>query len=394
LGQISSVSAQTMEFVAMAWLILDLTGSPFLLGITSMAHAVPSLAFFLFAGAAADRTDRRKLLMAIFAGASAIYFAIGVLVLTHTVQVWHVLLASLLIGCLRVMDQPARHGMIPNTVPREDMPYAIAMSSFAFQVPRPIAPAVAGVLIALIGIGATYLVIAAGALMAMTMYSLLRVDAKPRGGEEHGWIQDVMEGVRFVRSDQVIYGLMGLSFVNSLFGLSYIVLLPVLAREVLDVGPEGYGLMHTLTGIGGMLGALAAAQLARNGHQGRQAILGAIAFGFLLVSLAYIPWYVVACTLLFFIGVFNQLYMTTTTTVLQLSIPNDLRGRVMSIWGITFSLIPTGGAISGAVTEHMGVQFALAMGGCFVIASTLIAAASLPRLREIDRGTAPAPAAG
>jgi MFS family permease len=218
----------------------------------------------------------------------------------------------------------------------------------------------------------------------------------PSAGERHGWVADIREGLAFVRSDQVIYGLIGLAFVNCLFGTSYGVLLPVLAREVLHVGSDGYGFMQTVAGIGGLAGALAAAQLARTGNKGRQALGGAVIFGSLLVLLAFVPTYAPAVILLFFTGITNQIYMTTTTMVLQLSIPNELRGRVMSIWGLTFSLIPTGGAISGAVAEHFGVQFAIALGGVMVIASTLAVAAALPNIRQLDRrtGVVSAPAAG
>jgi MFS family permease len=381
-----------MEFVAIAWLVLELTHSPAILGLTSLAQALPTLAFFLVAGTVADRTDRRRLLAFLAGTAGVIYLIIGVLVVTHMVQVWQVVIGAFLLGCLRVMDQPARHGMIPNTVPREDLPSAVAMASLAFQIPRPVAPALAGLLIAVVGIGPTNLIVGAGSLTAMVFYSLIRVDAVPRGGAKHGWLEDVAEGLRYVRSDQVIYGLIGMTFVNSLVGMSYVVLLPVLAREVLHVGPEGYGFMQTASGVGGLFGALAAAHLARSGNRGRQALAGAVVFGALLLTLASCPWYLPAVALLFCIGLANQLYMTTTTTTLQLSIPNELRGRVMSIWGLTFSLIPTGGAISGAIAEHSGAPTAIALGGICVIATTLAVAALLPHIRKLDQPLAPGPA--
>jgi MFS family permease len=256
-----------------------------------------------------------------------------------------------------------------------------------------VAPAIAGALIAFIGTGPTYFVITCCALSAMTAYGLIRVDMTPRMLQGQSWMQDVIEGLTFVRRDQVIYGLIGMTFVNSLFGMSYVVLLPVLARDVLFVGSESYGLMQTATGVGGLLGALAAAQMARAGRKGRQALVGATVFGGLLVVLSFCPWYVVTCGLLFLVGTANQLYMTTTTTVLQLSIPNELRGRVMSIWGLTFSLIPTGGAISGALAEHFGAPFALALGGVLVILTTVAVAVSLPRIRQLDRGVVLAGAA-
>jgi MFS family permease len=375
-----------MEFVAGAWLVLDLTGSPLILGLVSLAHAVPTLVFALVAGAAADRMDRRRLLSSIFAIAALIYFSLGALVLTNLAQAWMVVLAALLIGCLRVMDQPARHGMLPYTVPRSDLANAVAVASLAFQIPRPIAPAVAGVLIALAGIGPTYCVIGGIAVVAMVMYWLLRVDAVPPRGERHSWTEDVVEGLQFVRRDQIMYGLIGMTFVDSLFGMSYMVLLPVLARQVLDVGSAGYGFMQTAAGVGGLAGALVAAQLARAGRKGHQLLAGAATFGGLLVALAFCPWYLLACALLFGVGLTSQLYMTTTTTVLQLNIPNELRGRVMSIWGLTFALIPTGGAISGAVAEQFGAPVAIAAGGTGVIIATMAIAVWMPRIRQLGHG--------
>jgi MFS family permease len=165
--------------------------------------------------------------------------------------------------------------------------------------------------------------------------------------------------------------------------MSYTVLLPVFAREILHVGSGGYGFMQTAAGIGGIAGSLVAAQLARSKGRGRQALTGGVCFGALLVVLSFCPWYVPACVLLFVVGLANQLYMTTTTTVLQLSMPNELRGRVMSIWGLTFTMIPIGGAIGGTVAEHFGSPAALALGGVAVIATTLLVATTLPRIRQL-----------
>jgi MFS family permease len=193
----------------------------------------------------------------------------------------------------------------------------------------------------------------------------------------------VLDGVRFIRRNEIFYGLIGMTFVNSLFGMSYHVLMPVFARQELLVGPESYGLMQLCAGLGGLGGGLTAAQLARSSGKGRQLFTGALAFGALLVMLSFSPTVAVACGLLFFAGVASQLYMTTTTTVLQLNLPNELRGRVMSIWGLNFSMIPTGGAIAGTVAEAFGSPVAIGLGGAMVILTTLLVATRLPRVRSL-----------
>jgi MFS family permease len=164
--------------------------------------------------------------------------------------------------------------------------------------------------------------------------------------------------------------------------MSYSILMPVVARDVLHVGSQGYGFLQTAGGIGGLLGTLAVARLARSGRRGWQIILGATAFGLLIVAFAFSSSYVLSFVLLFGMGATNQMYMTSVNTSLQLHTPDEFRGRVMGLWGLTWSLVPLGGTISGTVAEFAGPQVALAIGGALVTALALGVAASLPRVRK------------
>lgn len=383
-GHLALVTSSTMEYIALAWLVLELTGSPLALGLTGLSQAIPSIALTMVGGVMADRMDRRNL-MALGSGIVAIcFFVLGTLVIAGQVQVWHVVVVAFALGCVRTVEQAARHGLFPHLVPREQIPNAVALGSLGWQVPRPIGPAIAGLLIAAFGVGPTLCTAGAASTLAMTLFITLPSRKAERSDEQQSVLRDAIEGVDFIRRDQVYYGLMGMAFVNAAFGMSYLIILPVLARDVLEVGSEGYGFLQTGFGIGGLIGALSAAALATWAGKGRQAIVGAGCFGALLVGVGLSPWYGLTFGLLFLLGIANQFYTTTITSTLQMNLPDQLRGRVMGVWGLNWSLIPIGGAVMGAIAEYFGPPAALVVGGLVITANAASVALRLPKVRELQ----------
>ncbi len=381
-GMILSVLAQNMEFVALAWLVLELTNSPVLLGLTAMLNAAPIMALNLVGGAVADRVNRQRLLQIVQAISTVLYFALASLIATNMIQFWHVLVFAFVIGSTRAFDGPTRMALLPQVVSSDDIPSAVSLINVVWQLPRLVGPAAAGVLIATVGIGPSFLFSGCGALGALAAFSVLRID-RPVIAAQGSFLNNILEGLRYIRQSPVISTLIVMTFFNSVFGMSYILMEAVFARDVLDVGSQGFGLMETAGALGALTGVLAAAHFSRQGKKGRQAIIGAIAFGSLLIGFAWSPWFAASLALLFLAGLFCQLYMTTINTTLQLTVPDEVRGRVLGLYGLTYSMLPLGGTISGTITQLASARIAVSLGGFLVAAMALVVALKVPRVRDL-----------
>jgi len=384
LGQLSSVLAQGMELVAQGWLILQLTDSPFMLGLTGLAHAIPTIALTLVGGVIADRTDRRRIMILAQGTTACVFFGLATLIVTGLVQVWHVMLFAFLSGSLKAFDRPSRYALLPQMVPTEELASAVAMGSAIWQLSRLIGPGIAGTLIYVFGVGTTFYVCCLGSLTAVVLWLMIRMERLPASNTNRGLLHHMADGLNFIKSNEIFYTLIGMTFFNSIFGLSYVILMPVFARDILQVGSQGFGFLQTTTGAGSLLGVLIVASLARSSRKGWQVIMGAAIFGISLIGFAFSPWYLLSLGLVFFIGLANQVYMTTIISILQLKVPDQLRGRVMSIFGLTWDLTPVGGTIAGTIAEFAGAPVAVAIGGFMVLAMASMVAVYLPRVRQME----------
>jgi predicted MFS family arabinose efflux permease len=238
-------------------------------------------------------------------------------------------------------------------------------------------------MIATAGIGPTYYVAATGMALAVIMFSFMRLAGSPPGGSGNVF-RSTLEGLDYIRRDSVVSALIGLTFFNSVFGMSYVFLLPVFARDILHVGSEGYGLIQLVGGIGGIVGVLLAARLANSGRQGWLAIAGAFIYGILLVGFALSSWFGVTLVINGLISVAHQVYMTIINTVLLLIVANAYRGRVLGVYGLTWSLMPLGAAVTGTVAEYAGAPAAVALGGLLIAAVSVLVGLLAPRVRELN----------
>jgi hypothetical protein len=268
-------------------------------------------------------------------------------------------------------------------VPREEIANAVAVGNLAWELPRMGGPALAGILIAFVGIGPTLYVACAGFVIAAGLFSLLRVPPVARASRG-AFFSSLLGGMAFISREQVFYVLIGMTFFNSVFGMSYQILMPIFARDVLEVGSQGFGFLQTAGAVGGAVGSLSAAALARAGGRGWYAIGGSIAFGVVLVGFAFSQWFALSALLLLLAGISNSMYMTAIATSLQLRVPDEYRARVMAVYGLTWSLQPLGAMITGAIAEFAGAPVALAVGACLVVALGLAVAALAPRIRQLD----------
>lgn len=381
---LASILARNLQFVAQNWLVLQLTNSPLMLGITSLCSAIPAITLSLLGGAVADRTSRRLLYISTEVIMACLYLALASAIATGIVRIWHVLLFAFLSGCVRAIDQPTRQALLPYTIPRSEMANAVALASTVWQLSRLVGPSVAGMLIYLLGIASVFYVGTVGFLFAVIVLILIPVHESVDAGKRGSLMQSVLEGLKFIRGNKIIYSLIGMAFFNGVFGMSYVTLMPVFARDILKVGSEGYGFLQSAGGAGAVIGTMLVAYLARFRRKGWQMIIGATSFGLLLVGFAYSTSYPLSLALMLFMGLTNDFYLTTISAVLQLNLPDQFRGRVMGVYGLTWSLIPVGGTIAGTAAEYIGTPVTVAIGGVLVATMALTLAMAFPPVTRVE----------
>jgi MFS family permease len=388
LGLLASVFGYRMFQFAQFWLAYELTGSALWLGFVGLADAIPAIVLNLVGGAAADRVDRRRLVMWTEVASGIIVTGLGLLVLTEGVQPWHVLVAVGSVAGINAFNQPARVALYPNYVDRPSLLSAVALNSVAWQLTRIAGPALAGVVIALTGTEVSLFVAATGMFgMALVMNTLPAEKAVVRRRTKA--LGDILDGVRFIAGNRLFLFLIGMTFFNSFFAMSYVPLMPIFAVDILRVGAEGQGLLIGTSGIGAVLATTWVSTRSSSRGKGAFLIGGATLAGLSLVAFAltsrYVGSFALALALIFAVGVFTSTYMISVTTSLQLMVPDELRGRVMGFWGMTWNIMPLGALFAGALAEVITVPWAVAVGGMAVTAFALGPALFNQKVRSLGR---------
>jgi MFS family permease len=377
-GQVISLSGSWMQNIALAWLVVELTHSPVALGILALCRFGPFTIFGLFAGAFADRFDNRRLVMTTQAAALLVSIALAALALTDSATVWAAYVLAFLGGTTFVFDSPGRHALTYQLVGREELPNAVALNASLFNASRTVGPAVAGLVIAVAGVGVCFLINAFTFLAVLAALALMREEElHPVEREETPppVLRSIRDGLGYVRRSPRVRLLIGAVAAISLISLNFNVILPVLASETLEVGPEGFGILSAAFGLGALGGALLSAALSRASW--KALVAGMVGFGVAQLALAPQETLVLACVLLFAAGVSFTLWMSNTQSILQLTAPDHLRGRVLSLWLFAFAgSAPLGGLIAGWLTEVGGTALSFSVGG---VASLIVAGVMLAR---------------
>ena len=384
IGQGISLIGTWMQNVGEGWLILTLTNSPFYVGLTSALSSLGVLLFSLYAGVIADRTDKRRFIVFMQVAFMLEAFAFAILVWTGVIQVWHVLTLATLLGIASAFDIPMRQSFVYDMVGKDDLMNAIALNSSLFNGARVIGPAIAGLLIAAVGIaacyflnGLSYIAVIAGLLM-MTLPRAQRVESTV----------SVWAGFRevlvYLRNDARLRVLMILTAILSIFGFPYLTMMPVFARDVLHRGAGGYGALTSSVGIGAVLGALGVAlRSSRIRARGRLMLMGGTAFGILLILFAGSRSLALSMVLLGLAGCAMIVNNSITNTLLQMAAPDHLRGRIMGFYSFVFvGMAPFGAFLFGIVAEHTGVSTTIAAGGAIVAVAVTIAGLTVPTIRD------------
>jgi MFS family permease len=373
-GQLVSLVGTWMQSVGQAWLVLELTGSPFHLGLVNALQFTPILLLSPVGGALSDRWRKRRIILATQAVMMVQALALALLVGSGLVRYWHVALLAAIYGLGRAIDIPARQAYVTDLVGTSDVPNAVALNSVVFNGARIVGPAVAGLLIARFGVAPAFLLNGLSFVAVLAALALVRTEGAPDPAGRRGIRQGLLEGTAYAARTPSIAFTLGLLVVVSLLVLNFNVLVPLIARDVLDQGAHGFGLLMSSLGAGAVAGALGLAVFRRGRPPLAFAAGAAVALCVGTGALALVGHFGVAAAVLTGLGCCQILFSTSCNTILQLATPDALRGRVMGLYALTFAgMTPFGSLLVGTIAEHAGVRVACAVGG----ATGLLAVAAL-----------------
>ncbi len=370
-GQLVSLVGTWMQSMGQSWLVLELTGSPFRLGLVSALQFTPILLLSLPAGAVADRLPKRRVLLATQTALLLQALALAALVWSGRVAYWHVALLALVFGVVTTLDMPARQSYVVELVGKDDLVNAIALNSAVFNAARIVGPAAAGLLVARYGVAAAFL------LNGLSFVAvILALAAIPAGGAprpRHATMgEEIRVGLRYAVTTPRVALVLGLVLAVSVFVLNYGVLVPLLARDVLHQDADGFGFLMSALGGGALAGALALAALGRGRPPLMALFVPAAAMAVATAALAAVRQFAVAVPVLVIVGFAQIVFLGTSNTILQVTAPDALRGRVMSLYALVFAgVTPIGSLFFGALSEAVGVPFACLTGGGLGLATVL-----------------------
>ena len=367
-GQAISLIGTWMQQVAQAWLVLQLTHDPIWLGIVAVAQFLPVMVLGLFAGVAADALPKRRVLIWTQTSMMLLAAVLAALVFADVVQVWMILVLAFLLGIANAVDMPVRQAFSIELVGREDIGNAVALNSAMFNGARVVGPAAAGLAIAAFGVGPAFAINALSFLaviigLRMMDEKELRLPSRiARPADARAVVRDLKEGLRYVRQTQIVLLAVVVVGTVATVGMNFNVLIPAFAQDDLAVGAAGYGFLMAASGIGSLFAAM---RLVFGGRpRPIRLAIGPIILGAASVALAVSREFPVALAMMFLAGFGSILMAATGNTTIQLSVPDHLRGRVMSVYTTVFSAsVPVGGLAMGAVASAFGAPIAIALGG-------------------------------
>lgn len=355
-----------MQKLAQSWLVLQLSGSPFLLGLDAFLGEIPIFLFSLVGGVIADRVDRRHVLLASqFVQMSCAFLLTG-LIAFKVVAVWHILSLSVVVGFAQAFGGPAYQALIPSLVKQDHLPNAIAMNSIQFNVARVIGPVLGG--LALTQLGAAWCFGLNGLSFVAVIISLvsLRVQFVP-SGRTSSMVDSMRQGFGFVRGKPGMVALIVLAFLATMLGIPLMVFLPVFAKDVFRQGPTVYTLLLAFSGAGSIVGALLVAATGNTRHKGRVIVVTLVLLGMLMVGFSLSRWLPMSCAMVFLAGAAMIAVFATLSSLVQLLTSDQMRGRVMSVYNVAFrGGMPMGSLLAGAMAPVLTAPVVLGIYGALL----------------------------
>ena len=380
-----------MQAVAQGWLVLQLTNSAFWLGLDAFMATAPGFLLTLLGGVFADLVDRRRLLIYTQMVAGLAALGLATLVWTDLVNRWMVLAFSFVTGCCMALASPSYLAMTYDLVGREDLANAIALNSTQFQLSRVVGPALAGIGFKFFGLAGCFYANGLSFIAVVVSLRMVRFEDNPNRlppsrsvRDGRGLWRDLIEGLRYVRNRPRVFSLLLLSASNSLFGAPYFALAPIYARDIFHLGETGLALLMGTAGAGALLGALLVAYLGDFRRKGWFVLGGGLLFGICVTLFALSQNLYLSLVFLFGLGFAIVVSVAITNTLLQKLVTDQMRGRVMSMFILSFmGTMPIGNIIAGSASHRFGAPYTLAAEGIIVIIVVTLVAISNKRLREL-----------
>lgn len=379
-----------MMLITRGWLVLKLTDSPFLVtAVTAIAMLPPSLAA-PFTGVMADRLNRRMILIMGEVASFVVLLTLSLLVLMELVQTWHVFALSALSGMALAFTLPTRPVVVPNLMPSQDLVNGMALYSTLFSASMFVGPAMAGYIIEAQSIGMAVLTASLLPVPAAALLLLLRLPQPMEGSEQalsRSVLANLSEGLAYVVQRPSLIGILLLALVVTAFGSPYQSLLPVIARNILDVGPDGLGLLGAGSGIGALTGAFTVAFFSSSRHIKLLLFASGLGIGPLLILFALSSTFTVSLAIIVVVGAVIQIFYTTNITLVQMAGPDYIRGRVMGIRYIIMGAGTLGILLLGVVAEVLNPVIALVLMGLFALILIMLLLVAIPELRQLREST-------
>jgi MFS family permease len=381
-GQLISLIGTWMQTIAQSWLVYRLTGSPLLLGTAGFASQFPVFLVAPLGGIAADRFNRQRLVIATQISSMILAAILAVLTLTGVVEVWHIFVLAALLGVVNAFDIPARQSFLVDMVGKEDLMNAIALNSSMFNGARILGPAISGILVARIGEGWCFFANSVSYIAVITGLLLMRVERPSRLAPSGPAVARLIEGFQFARNTAPIRALLLLLGLVSLVATPYSVLMPLFADRVLQGGARGLGILMGATGVGALLGALTLATRSGVRGLGRWVAFSCGGFGISLVLFSLSRNFWLSAMLLLPVGFCMMLQMSSSNTLIQAMVPDELRGRVMALYTMMFmGMAPFGSLCAGALAHGLGAPLTVSIGAVACIGAATLFFFHLPRIR-------------
>jgi len=381
-GQGVSLIGTWMQHIAMSWLVYRMTGSALMLGVVSFLSQIPAFILGPFAGVLADRRDRKKIIIITQSLAMVQAFILAYLTLSGRIEISHIILMGVLLGCINALDIPARQSFLIETIEKKELlGNAIALNSMAFNVARLIGPSIAGVIIAGMGEGVCFLINGVSFIAVLFCLLSIKTTARKHAAKIKNIWGSIKEGIDYAFGFEPIKFILIIISVSSLMGASYIVLMPVVAREMLGGGPKTLGLLMASIGVGAIVGTLYLASKKGALRLGRIIPISSALFSVGLIMFALSRYLWISALLLVIIGFGFMAAMASSNAVLQTIVEDDKRGRVMSFYSMAFmGMTPLGSLLAGVMANKLGVRATLILSGLFCMSTSLIFLNKMPKL--------------
>lgn len=389
MGSFTSVGATQLQIMGLGWLVYELSSSSLSLGYLGAAAGLPAIVTTLFGGALADQIDKRMLLIVTSVLIAVLLALLAYLDWAGIVQVWQVIAIAGAISIITGFDWPARQSIFPSLIERKDMMSAVALTTVIWQATRMVMPALGGLIIAISDTWLLFAFCSAGFFLMFLILLTLKVAPSSNAATQQSTHRQIVEGIRFIMTNRNFLILISLSYAVFFFASSYMPLMPAFA-DMLNVDEKGYGYLLSITGVGAVIGTVISGSLQKSPRLGLAMLLSALIFCVFVYLFALVCWLGIAGAFYFALGIlfsasiFSSIFMVTTTTILQLEVPEQLRGRVMGFHGISYSLFPLGALLVGTIANESNPSVGISISTTIFVAYLLWVLVTQPGTRKID----------